>query len=163
MGFINRIKSKYFVCLLICFFCGNNYSVYAKSYDKEELKQVIEEIYNSRSAALVSGDGTNLKQFFDVSQKYGQWALEHETKRVQYLKYWSAQRGIKFTNIESSVRVKKIYPKNYGVRMSLEESYKFDYVYPEDEDSTTNSFGVGIRHTVDLGETGFELVGGVAV
>jgi hypothetical protein len=160
---LNKYKSKKYKknCILFLIFFSliyvfevgfwrDNYIVNAKTYDKEELKQIMEGIYNSRSAALVSGDTSVLNQFFDVSQKYGQWALEHETKRVQYLKQWSSQRGIKFTNIESTVRIKKIYPKHNGVRMALEESYKFDYIYPQDEDASTNSFGVGIRHTVDL-------------
>ena len=122
----------------------------AESYDKEELKQIIEGIYNSRCVALVSGDPSNLKQFYDVLQKQGQWALEHEVKRVKYLKYWSSERGIQFTNIQSAVRIKKIYPIENRLRMSLEESYKFDYIYPYDEEPSTNSFGVGIRHTVEL-------------
>jgi hypothetical protein len=124
--------------------------VQAETYDKEELKQVMEGIYNSRCVALVSGDPSSLKQFYDVSQRYGQWALEHETKRVQYLKQWASMRKMQFSNIESTVRIKRIYPKKNGVRIALEESYKFDYIYPEDVEVSTNSFGVGIRHTVDL-------------
>lgn len=34
--------------------------------------------------------------------------------------------------------------------MALEESYKFDYIYPQDQPPVTNSFGVGIRHTLSL-------------
>ena len=146
-------RRKYYIffsvvlSLIYCLNCGN---VYAKVYDKEELKQVMEGIYNSRCAALVSGDPSSLKQFYDVSQRYGQWALEHETKRTKYVKHWAFERQMQFTNIESAVRIKRIYPKKNGVRIALEESYKFDYIYPQDEEVSKNSFGVGIRHTVDL-------------
>lgn len=92
----------------------------------------------------------SLNQYFDTSQKYGVWALEHEVKRVKYLHDWSKERGMNFTNVNSTIRIKKIYPGSKLVKITLEESYKFDYVYPQDEVPTTNSFGVGIRHTLSL-------------
>ena len=85
-----------------------------------------------------------------LHKKYGTWALEHEAKRVKYLHDWSKQRSIKFTNVQSTVRLKKVYPGGKVVKIALEESYKFDYIYPEDETPVTNSFGVGIRHTISL-------------
>ncbi len=118
--------------------------------DENELKSEVERIYNERSAALASGDVSSLKALFDASQKYGKWALEHEVKRIKYLKDWSKERNITFNKIESTVRVKKIYPKGNIVKLALEESYKFDYVYNNEENSPVNSFGVGIRHTTSL-------------
>lgn len=125
-------------------------SLPANSYDENELKTEVENIYKKRSSAFVTGDLLSLKDLFDTSQKYGKWALEHEVKRVKYLHAWSKLRGMKFTNIDSTVRVKKIYPGSKVVKMALEESYKFDYIYPQDATPVTNSFGVGIRHTLSL-------------
>jgi hypothetical protein len=125
-------------------------SLPANSYDENELKRSVANIYNKRSSAFVTGDLVSLKDIFDTSHKYGQWALEHEAKRVKYLHAWSKQRGMKFTNVQSTVRVKKIYPGDKVVKMALEESYKFDYIYPQDQPPVTNSFGVGIRHTLSL-------------
>lgn len=76
--------------------------------------------------------------------------MEHEAKRVKYLQDWSKQRGMNFTNVDSTVRLKKVYPVEKTFRIALEESYKFDYIYPEDQEPITNSFGVGIRHTISL-------------
>jgi hypothetical protein len=115
--------------------------------DNNVLKTEIERIYNILSSCLVSGDFEQLKEQFDTSQKLGKYALEHEIKRVKYLKNWSKERGIKFKNIESFIRIKKVTPKDNIIRISLEESYKFDYIYEGDEDPVINSFGVGIRHT----------------
>lgn len=42
-------------------------------------------MYNKRSAAFVTGNLLSLKELYDTSQKYGQWALEHEVKCVKYL------------------------------------------------------------------------------
>lgn len=118
--------------------------------DKEQVKNEIERIYNERSKALVNGDSSTLKELFDTSQKYGQWALEHETKRVKYIRNWSAERNMKFTDINSTIRVKKIYPGTKVTKVALEETYKFDYVYNNDPNNQINSFGVGIRHTVSI-------------
>jgi len=130
-----------------------SYNVYAsvpvQPVDQSELKSEIEKIYNKRSAAFVSGDTSSLQTLFDISKKTGQWALEHEIKRVKYLNAWATERNITFGKVESTVRIKKIYPKGDIMKLALEESYKFDYVY-NDENSPINSFGVGIRHTISL-------------
>ncbi|MBC2578822.1 amidase domain-containing protein [Clostridium sp. DJ247] len=125
-------------------------NLFAEPYDKEGLKTEIENIYNKRSCTFITGDLESLKEYFDTSEKYGKWALEHEVKRLKYLNTWSKARGIKFTNIQSTVRIKKIYPTKETIKLALEETYKFDYIYPTDVDPVTNSFGVGIRHTLSL-------------
>ncbi|MDF2881388.1 MAG: hypothetical protein K0R54_1945 [Clostridiaceae bacterium] len=122
----------------------------ADTVDKEEIRSEVERIFNQRSACLVSGDTGPLNELFDTSQKYGKWALEHEIKRVKYLNQWSDQRDITFGKIESSVRINKIYPKGKVMKIALQESYKFEYTYNGDENSTVNCFGVGIRHTASL-------------
>lgn len=118
--------------------------------DEKQIKAEIERIYNIRSQALVSGDISPVKELFDTSQRYGKWALEHEIKRIKYLNAWANERDITFGKVESFVRIKKIYPKGNIIKIALEESYKFDYVYSDDETSPVNSFGVGIRHTVSI-------------
>ncbi|NMM63287.1 amidase domain-containing protein [Clostridium sp. P21] len=121
-----------------------------ENIDENQLKSELERIYNARSAAFVSGDVSPLKALFDTSQRYGKWALEHEIKRVKYLNDWANQRNITFGKVESKVRIKKIYPRGSVIRIALQESYKFDYVYNNDDNSPINSFGVGIRHTTSL-------------
>ncbi|KAJ52489.1 hypothetical protein BD780_001806 [Clostridium tetanomorphum] len=121
------------------------------SFNKEELKDDIERIYNNCSKVFITGDLNSLPQYFDTSQKYGKWALEHEVRRVKYLKHWSYQRRINFTDVTSSVLLYKVHPSNNEkVKLTLKEIYKFNYVYNDDKEPTTNSFGVGIRHSVDL-------------
>lgn len=120
------------------------------SLDEKQIKAEVERIYNIRSAAFVSGDVSPIKELFDTSQKYGKWALEHEVKRIKYLNDWANERGITLGNVESFVRIKKIYPKGNIIKIALEESYKFDYIYNNDETSPVNSFGVGIRHTTSI-------------
>lgn len=124
--------------------------IFYSNEEEVQLKNEIEKIYNTRDAAFISGNLNSLKPLFDSSQQYGKWSLEHEIRRVKYLKSWSKQREVKFINVESFVRVKRIYNKGSKIIVSLEESYKFDYLYPKDLTQTVNSFGVGIRHTLTL-------------
>jgi len=141
------------VCILSNFQCFrlNLYaSTLPQQIDGNELKTEVERIFNKRSSALVTGDYYSLNDLFDTSQKYGKWALEHEVKRVKYLTSWASERDITFTNIQSTVRIKKIYPQGKVVKLALEETYKFDYIYNGDENNIVNSFGVGLRHTTSL-------------
>ncbi len=124
--------------------------------DKEQLKAYIENMYNIRSSAFITGDARPLKDLYDKSHKYGQWSLEYEVRRIKYLKDWADKRGIKFQNVTSNVTIRKIYNRWSTVRISLDESYKFDYIYKDDAELEVNSFGIGIRHTLDLKPSGEE-------
>ena len=153
----NKYRLKLLVIILIttlvCILSYNPVTfTLSQILDENELKIEIERIYNVRSTCLATGDFLPLKSLFDTSQKYGQWSLDHEVRRVKYLKDWSSARGISFINIESTVRIKKIYNRSSTVKISLEESYKFDYIYISDPEPVINTFGVGIRHTLDLVE-----------
>lgn len=117
---------------------------------EESPETAIYRIYEERNKAFISRDLTPIKENYDTSQKFGQWALEHEIKRVKYLNKWAEERKMKFTNVVSVLRIKKVTTRNGKSNMSLEESYKFDYIYKEDSEPVENSFGVGIRHGVSL-------------
>lgn len=118
--------------------------------NKDEAGLEIEKIYNLRCSALKTGNYSTLDNYYDISKASGKYALEHEIKRVKYLKDWSAQRNIEFKDIKSTVKLKKIIPSDNTLKLILEESYKFDYIYKKDQDTSQNSFGIGIRHTAKL-------------
>lgn len=136
--------------ITINIFYKNNELVFSKAKTDIDMKLIIEELYNTRSNVFVSGNLSTLKPLFDLSQKQGHWALEHEVRRVKYFKNWSKDRNIKLINLESSVRIKRIYKRGNILKFSLEESYKFDYIYPNDTKPVVNSSGVGIRHILSL-------------
>lgn len=136
---------------------GYDKSIEAKSFstpqssEADALREEIEKIYNARNNAFITGDTEAMKPYFDTGKKYGQWTYEHEIKRVKYLNDWAEKRGMKFTKVESQVRLKKVYSNSEtNAKAFLEESYRFDYIYPDDKEPVTNSFGVGIRHTLKL-------------
>ncbi|MFL0198498.1 amidase domain-containing protein [Clostridium sp. WILCCON 0269] len=118
--------------------------------NKDELAVEIEKIYNFRCLALTTGDYSTLSNYYDTSKPSGRYALDHEIKRVKYLKDWSTRRDMEFKKIESTVRIKKVIPSGNALKLILEESYKFDYAYRTPPVNPLNSFGVGIRHTASL-------------
>lgn len=134
------------LCISITYlFLYNNNKTYVytslqkeNSLDKDSVKNNLEEIYKKRCEAFTSLDLKSLNDYFNTSHKYGEWALAHEIKRIKYLNDWSYNRGIKFTNVASSLKYRKISPTKRGVRVSLDEIYKFDYEYKSDEAPTKN-------------------------
>lgn len=148
---------KYLAKILLISIFIQVFSVYgvqlqakALDYSDVELKGIIETLYNHRSSAFVTGDFPILDEDFDVSRKQGIWTKEHEIKRIKYLMDWAADRGMKFTNVISTVRIKKVFKNTDPLKIALEETYKFEYIYPNDAVPVTNSFGVGIRHSLGL-------------
>jgi hypothetical protein len=113
-------------------------------------EEVLQDIYNKRNESFLTGDTSTLKEFYDTSQKYGIWALEHEIKRVKYFCKWTQEREMELVDVKTYTRIKKKTVKGNKAYLALEETYKFDYIYPQDTPTIINTFGVGIRHWVNL-------------
>ena len=118
--------------------------------DKAEVTKVLENIYNDRCSMFITGNLTNLPNYYDTSQKLGKWSLEHEIKRFSYFNDWSGQRGMNFVKVESTPKVRKVTSTNRGLRLLVDEYYKFEYIYKNDITPTTNNFGVGLTHSMEL-------------
>ncbi|MBU3127822.1 amidase domain-containing protein [Clostridium tagluense] len=118
--------------------------------DKTEITQVIRNIYNDRCSMFITKDLTNLPSYYDSSQKLGKWSLGHEVKRLNYFNDWSSQRGMNFTKVESTPNVRKVTTTKRGLSLLVDEYYKFEYSYKNDITPTTNVFGVGLTHSMEL-------------
>jgi hypothetical protein len=118
--------------------------------DKIEVTNVIEDIYKERCSMFVSNNLTNLPTYYDTSQKLGKWSLEHEVKRFSYFNDWSSQRGMDFIKVESTPKVRKITNTKRGFSLLVDEYYKFEYTYKGEITPTTNIFGVGLTHSMEL-------------
>lgn len=117
---------------------------------KEIAKKEIEKIYGQRSKAFISLDLKSLVPLFDTSQNYGKWSLDHEIKRIKYLNEWSYRRNIKFTDITSSIDLKRVKHSGNKLHVYLIEVFKLNYMYKTDSDPVNNSFSIGLRHSIDL-------------
>ncbi|MBX4261063.1 amidase domain-containing protein [Clostridium estertheticum] len=118
--------------------------------DTAEMTKVIEDIYKDRNSMFITKDITNLPNYYDVSQKLGKWSLEHEVKRLSYFNDWSCQRNMNYVKVESTPKIRKITNTQRGLRLLVDEYYKFQYTYKNDANPTTNIFGVGLTHSMDL-------------
>lgn len=116
----------------------------------EEAKNAVENIYFVRSSAFIDGNIKTLESYYDTSQNLGKWSLEHEVKRIKYLNTWAKERGMKFDEVSSTLKVRKTINTKGRIKFLLDEYYKFQYHYKDDEAKTPNIFGVGIIHSVEL-------------
>ncbi|HEY8890677.1 MAG TPA: amidase domain-containing protein [Clostridium sp.] len=122
--------------------------------DQTEIIKIMENIYKDRCSMFITRDITNLPNYYDTSQKFGKWSLEHEVKRLSYFNDWSIKRDMNFLKVESIPEVKKITNTKIGIRLLIDEYYKFEYAYKNDIPSTKNIFGVGITHSIELIKNG---------
>ena len=115
-----------------------------------DILKVLENIYKDRCSMFITKDITNLQNYYDTSQRLGKWSLEHEVKRFSYFNDWSSQRDMNFTKIESTPKIRKITRTHRGFNLLVDEYYKFEYTYKYDVTPTTNTFGVGLTHSMEL-------------
>lgn len=115
-----------------------------------EVYSYLKDLYTIRNNAFLDGILYKLKPFYDTSQNYGAWSLDHEVRRVKYLVDWSNERGIKFTSIDSLINIKKITCTGDSLKVRTDEQYIFKYIYKEDSSPSTNEFGVNLYHTITL-------------
>ncbi|MBZ9686699.1 amidase domain-containing protein [Clostridium estertheticum] len=126
--------------------------------DKAEITKVLENIYEDRCSMFITRDITNLPNYYDTSQKLGKASLDHEVKRLTYFNDWSNQRGMNFIKVESTPKIKKITNTKKGLRLLVDEYYKFEYAYKNDITPTINVFGVGLSHSIELIITGYKWI-----
>ena len=144
-----------FSILLVSMFCykSNAFAISTIAIvnpDKAEITKVLEGIYKERCNMFLTKDITNLPNYYDKSQKLGKWSLEHEVKRFSYFNDWSSQRNMNFIKVESIPKVRKISSTKRGIRLIVDEYYKFEYTYKNDITPNTNFFGVGLTHSMEL-------------
>ena len=123
--------------------------------DKAEITKTLENIYKERCSMFITNDLTNLPNYYDTSQKLGKGSFEHEVKRLTYFNDWSNQRGMNFIKVGSTPKINKITTTKRGLRLLVDEYYKFEYAYKNDiKPTTTNIFGVGLSHSIELIKNG---------
>lgn len=151
----------------------NSLSNYKNKLTSREEKKMIKEIYNEvsnindtevntqyqllfehlfdyRNKALLDKNEEELKQLYETSKKTGLWAYEHEVQKMKYLENWSSKQGVKFNDIKTRVKVKKVKEKEeglYGVICTVSTEYKYSY---EDQPDEVNMFRIGTYHYLNV-------------
>lgn len=116
----------------------------------EEIQDVLEDYFQQRCTALVSGDTDIVKGQFDLSSKYGKWSYEHEVMRIKYIKDWSLARQAKIAECDTKLKIFSIKGEKTVVKVYLSDITRMAYAYNDQEDGPLNEFSFGTRHSINL-------------
>lgn len=112
----------------------------------EQYTILLENLFDYRNKAILDRNESILKDLYDTDIKFGLWAYEHEVKKMQYLENWSAKQGVKFNDIKTKVKLKKMREREknlYGIICDVSTEYKYSY---ENEPQKENMFRIGTYH-----------------
>lgn len=117
--------------------------------DKEEITKAIEQIFQIRNNAILSQDLEMIQSIYDTNTKYGTWAFEYEQRKVKYLHNWAEKQGVKFTEINPKVAIRRIRGVNgrYSVNLLCSTEYRYAY---ENQPEAVNSSRIGTYHNITL-------------
>ena len=111
---------------------------------------LLENVFDSRNKAILTKDDEVLKKLYDTDHKFGLWAYEHEITKMKYLENWSAKQGVKFNDIKTRVKVKKVKEKEenlYGIICTVSTEYNYSY---ENQPDIKNMFRIGTYHYLNM-------------
>lgn len=126
----------------------------ASAMDKEENHEQyqlqLQHVFDFRNKAILEKNTEILKGLYETNRKTGLWAYEHEVKKMKYLENWSSKQGVKFSDIKTRVKVKKIKEKEedlYGIICTVSTEYKYSY---ENQPEVSNMFRIGTYHYLNV-------------
>lgn len=149
---LQQLKLRLFLFVILLLFiqlCTPSY-VYATTDDsKQAVTSYIDQVFQSRNKAILSGNLELIKSFYNMKTKYGVWAYEHEKRKVDYIHNWQEKQGIKFIDISPTVIIKKIKGSTDNFSVYLLCSTEYKYVY-EDQPEIENASRIGTYHVLQL-------------
>jgi len=109
----------------------------------------VQEIFHTRNKAILDRNPDFLDSLYDKTVRNGQWAYEHEIKKMKYLHNWSEKQSVKFTKIDCTTIVRSIKKKGNGYTLNILASTEYEYYYV-DSPEVKNIFRIGTYHSLDL-------------
>lgn len=110
----------------------------------------LQRILDERAQALLDLDDGPLARHYDLDSRYGRWALEHEQRRLRYLRAWTDKRAIRLVSARSGMRVGSMKVGGDEAWLSVVQSTRLGYVYRDDPSLDKHLFGIGTRHAIQL-------------
>ncbi len=136
------------LCLLI--YISHNTRVLSSNPDSnEEIVSSIEKIFENRNKAILDKNLEMVGSIYDRSTKYGDWAYEHEKKKIKYIYSWEEKQGVKFTDILSKIVIRSIKGSGDKYTVNLLCSMEYKYVY-ENEPQLVNTSRIGVHHLLNI-------------
>jgi len=106
-------------------------------------------ISNLRVQAMVDGNERLLTPLFDSGGNYGRWALEHDRRKIKYLRAWSENRGIEFTGAKSNLKIRSVEVTGDTAWIDFTQITRLTYVYSQNR-KLEQTFSIGVRHHAEL-------------
>ncbi len=135
--------------ILLLQLCAPIYTYAATDDEKKEVTSYIEQIFQKRNKAILSGDLELIKSIYNTDTKYGTWAYEYEKRKMNYINNWAQKQGVKFTNITPTIIIKTIKGNidTFSIYLLCSTEYKYVYLnQPELENTST----IGTYHILKL-------------
>lgn len=123
-------------------------SVFSNIIDEDAVK-IVEDIFKTRSQAILTNDYEKIKSFYDEDSKYSTWAYEQEEKKVRYINNWSEKQGVIFTEITPQIKIRSMKKNGTSISLYLTCSTEYKYCYENDR-KAINSFRIGTYHTFTM-------------
>lgn len=119
---------------------------------KEKFTKILTDIIAERNHYLLEGDTEGLKALYNTNIKNSLYAYESEAIKLKYLSTWAAKQAVKFTDIHSVLKMRKVRDRESGLYgMTCNVSTSFSYCY-EDTPDVINTFKLGTSHYIHLKE-----------
>lgn len=116
-----------------------------------EVAEAIDRILDERAQALIRLDDELLATHYDTGSSHGRRSLEHEQRRLRYLRAWAEKRRIRLVSASSGMRILSVRQTREGEAwVSLRQSARLGYVYDADSAGREHQFGIGTRHVMQL-------------
>jgi len=139
----------FIILLLLLQLNASKYTFAATDDEKKEVTNYIEQIFQKRNKAILSGDLELIKSIYNTKTKYGTWAFEYEKRKMNYINNWAQKQGVKFISITPTVIVKTIKGSIDNFHIYLLCSTEYKYVY-ENQPEIENTSKIGTYHILQL-------------
>lgn len=119
---------------------------------ENSILEYINRLYSIRNDSIFTGNVTDLYKFYDLSTNFGSYSLEHEFKRIAFLRDFSRDKDVTFLSFTSLPTITNLKEKDNLVNITFKEDFSFDYYYNKDPKIIKN-FNVDLVHTLELKKT----------
>ena len=82
-----------------------------KELTEEECIPILQNLFDTRNNLILKKDSESIKSLYETDKNAGRWAYEHEINKMKYLESWSHKQGVKFNEINTKIRLRKINKK----------------------------------------------------
>lgn len=109
----------------------------------------LNKLYSIRNDSIFTGDVTELYKYYDIKTNFGAYSLEHEFKRIAFLRDFSRDKDATFISFTSDSTITNLKEKDNLINLTFKEDFSFDYYYNKDSKIIKN-FSVTLVHTLEL-------------